>query len=118
MRGPRPRPGLKIIKFPAAAGNFISRGRARRTSDDVGSAPKPSQYAVGEGVEDKPLRRARARYPHLIHIGTNPSVTPLRGATAPLSGEPRAWAEAVALSHLLPTIPMPPFRAYGLALRI
>ena len=54
MRGPGPRPGLKIIKFPAAAGNFISRGRARRTSDDVGSAPKPSQYAVGEGFHARP----------------------------------------------------------------
>ena len=54
MRGPRPRPGLKIIKFPAAAGNFILRVRAHRTMRDVGFAPKPLQCAVGEGFHARP----------------------------------------------------------------
>ena len=47
---------------------------------------------------------------------TNPSVTPLRAATAPLSGEPRAWEEAVTLAHsftmmLIPWFSSRPLRA-------
>ena len=43
--------------------------------------------AVGEGVEALPYGM-RGRGPELTNVGRNPSVTPLCGATAPLSGEP------------------------------
>ena len=54
MRGPRPRPGLKKRKIPRHAGNFILRSCVRRTTAGVSSAPKPSQYAVGEGFDARP----------------------------------------------------------------
>ena len=54
MRGPRPRPGLKKRKIPRHAGNFILRSCVRRTTAGVSSAPKPSQYAVGEGFHARP----------------------------------------------------------------
>ena len=106
-RGRRPLRAVCILRVAAynvvaqPAHHFVRAIRGG-PSTEAGRAWKPS-----------PTRR-----PPFTYVGRNPSVTPLRGATAPLSGETRAWAEAVALSHLLPTIPMPPFRAYGLALRI
>ena len=41
---------------------------------------------------------------------TNPSVTPLRAATAPLSGEPRGGQKSAAFTHLFTTMPHPTFR--------
>ena len=51
-------------------------------------APASSFISRREGVEALPYG-VWGRYPRLTRVARNPSVTPLRGATAPLSGEPR-----------------------------
>ena len=73
------------------------------------------------GVITSPVNRGRAgvearpygvvgRYPELTDAGLNPSVTALCAATAPLAGEPRAWAEVVTFAQLLTTMRIPTSR--------
>ena len=73
--------------------------------DPAGTARAP--FHTGEPASSFLPRRAgvEARpyggHQHLTDAGTNPSVTPLRAATAPLSGEPRAWAEVCGVYALV-----------------
>ena len=80
-RGRRPLRAVCLLYVAAynvraqPAHHFL-RAQSRCPSSHAGRAWKP----------------APTRHPHLTHVGTNPSVTPQCGATAPLSGEPRASA--------------------------
>ena len=77
---------------------------------------QPAHYLCGHPTFSVHRRRAgvEARpyggHPHLTHVGTNPSVTALRAATAPLSGEPRRGRRFAAFTHLFTTMRIPTFR--------
>ena len=79
------------------------RGRSPRTIV-TGVGRFPFTHA-GRAWKPSPTR-----YPEFTHVGLNPSVTPLRAATAPLSGEPRGWEKVSNLTHILPMLRIPTFR--------
>ena len=65
-------------------------------------APTFSVHPRREGVEALPYG-GWGRYPPLINVGRNPSVTALCAATAPLSGEP--WGGRVLRVYVCPRLP-------------
>ena len=102
-RGRRPLRAVCLLYVAAynvraqSAHHFL-RAQSRYPSSHAGRAWKPAPTA----------------YLHLTHAGTNPSVTPQCGATAPLSGEPMEW---VRRTHVIrsPTpggLPRPPLRVF------
>ena len=79
----------------------------------LGGRPTSSIHPRRAGVEARPYGRwlrgmtdcVIASHPRC----TNPSVTPLRAATAPLSGEPRGGRRFAAFAHLFTTMLIPTF---------
>ena len=100
----------------------------RRMTDDVFAMRKHSPHVVGRtvpgapplsfyqrraGVEARPyggwLRGMTGNVIAPHPRCTNPSVTPLRAATAPLSGEPRGEQRFAVFAHLFTTMRIPTF---------
>ena len=86
---------LRCVRLASTTQRIQSRGHSPRTI--FTGAPTFSVNPRREGVEALPYG-GWGRYPHLTHVALNPSVTALRAATAPLSGEPRG---GVRRSHVI-----------------
>ena len=91
-----------------------SRGRSPRTI--CTGAPTFSVDRGRAGVEARPygewLRGLTGNVIALHPRCTNPSVTALRAATAPLSGEPRGGRKLAAFTHLFTAMMTPAFRTH------
>ena len=108
---------LRCARLDSTTQRIQSRGHSPRTI--LYGRPTSSFHRRRAGVEARPyggcLRRltGNAGTPHRRY--TNPSVTAQSAATAPLSGEPRAWAEVwgvyASVSHDADTyVAQPPVR--------
>ena len=106
---PRQSSGARGVEDAAPYGGCETYADACR----VTGAATFSVHRRRAGVEARPYFGLRgltgnvgARHPPC----TNPSVTPLCGATAPLSGEPRRGQWFAAFTHLFTTMRIPTFR--------